>query len=420
MHITLLTGEYPPQPGGVGDYTYRLALSLIQRNYRVSVITLQHGQWVIYDAHQSPNDLLSDRYYLPKSYFPAHWDWHCWTAVVAALDRLRPDIVHIQYQTGAYTMHPAINLLPWRLHGLSRRPGIIVTFHDTLEPYLFPKAGPLRTYVTHRLANDADHVIVTNGDDATRLTVPSTLIGRLCPWSYRDAGPLPTIIPIGSNIPVAPPVGYDRQTWRRQLGIRPDESLVVYFGLLSRSKGVDLLLDALAALERQPASIPQIRLLLIGGAATNPRDQAYAQEIMAQIQRLALQDQVILTGHVDESTVSAHLLAADCAVLPFRDGASFRRGSLLAALAHGVPVITTIPTTPISSELPPLQHRINIMLVPPVDSAALAAALQQMLLDQQLQIRLGAAARTLAAQFSWTEIGQRHDLLYRQIVASHS
>lgn len=420
MHLTLLTGEYPPQPGGVGDYTHRLALTLIQRDYRVSVITLQHGQWAIYDAHQPPNDLFPDRYHLPAQYSPAHWDWHCWAAVITALDRLRPDVVHIQYQTGAYTMHPAINLLPWRLRGLGRRPGIIVTFHDTLEPYLFPKAGPLRTYVTHRLADDADHVIVTNADDAMRLAVLSTLVGRLCPWSDGGVAPTPTIIPIGSNIPVAPPVGYDRQSWRQQLGIRPDEALIAYFGLLSHSKGVDLLLDALAALQQQPVPIPQIRLLLIGGAATNPRDQAYAQEIMARIQRLALQDQVILTGHVDETTVSAHLLAADCAVLPFRDGASFRRGSLLAALAHGLPVITTHPTTPITGELPSLMHLINVLLIPSANSAALGSALQQLLIDRQLQVRLGTAARALAARFSWAEIGQYHDLIYRQVVTSHS
>ncbi len=420
MHLTLLTAEYPPQPGGVGDYTHRLALTLIQQGYRVSVMTLQHRQWVIYDVCPPSNALRPDRYHLPVQYSPAHWDWHCWAAVMMALDRLRPDVVHIQYQTGAYSMHPAINLLPWRLRRLGRRPAIIVTFHDTLEPYLFPKAGPLRTYITRRLAYDADHVIVTNADDATRLTVSSTLIGRRCRRSHGDGVPPPTIIPIGSNIPVAPPVGYDRQTWRQQLGLRPDESLVAYFGLLSRSKGVDLLLDALAALQQQPVPLPQIRLLLIGGAATNPRDQAYAQEIMARIQRLALQDHVILTGHVDETTVSAHLLAADCAVLPFRDGASFRRGSLLAALAHGLPIITTIPTTPTSDEQPSLMHLINVLLVPPANSAALGAALQQILLDQQLQVRLGAAARALAAQFSWAEIGQRHDLIYRQLVASHS
>lgn len=420
MHITLLTGEYPPQPGGVGDYTHRLALTLIQQDYRVSVVSLQYGQWVIYTVHQSPDDLLDAPHHLSTQGVPADWGWRCWTAVIAALDQLRPDLVHIQYQTGAYAMHPAINLLPWRLRGLDRRPGVIVTFHDTLEPYLFPKAGPLRRYVTRRLADDADHVIVTNAEDAARLTGASMLARQLCPWQRRRAARTPTLIPIGSNIPVAPPVGYDRQCWRQQLGIRPDESLVAYFGLLSRSKGVDLLLDALVTLQQPLVSLPPIRLLLIGGAATSVRDQAYAQEIMARIQRFALQDQIIVTGHVDEATVSAHLLAADCAVLPFRDGASFRRGSLLAALAHGLPVITTIPAMSTGGELPSLRHLINVLLVPPGDHAALASALQQVLLDRHLRVRLGAAARALAAHFSWTAIGQRHDQVYRQILALHS
>ena len=43
--------------------------------------------------------------------------------------------------------------------------GSCTTFHDLRPPYLFPKAGPLRDYVTHRLARASDAVIGTNGSD---------------------------------------------------------------------------------------------------------------------------------------------------------------------------------------------------------------------------------------------------------------
>ena len=39
--------------------------------------------------------------------------------------------------------------------------------------------------------------------------------------------------------------------------------------------------------------------------------------------------------------MTANLLAADCAVLPYREGASLRHGSLMAALAHGLPIVST-------------------------------------------------------------------------------
>ncbi len=151
----------------------------------------------------------------------------------------------------------------------------------------------------------------------------------------------PTLIPIGSNIAIAPPPGYERGSWRERLGIAADEVLITYFGLISHSKGVHMLLDAL---EQLP---PGFRLLVVGGAATQPQDRAYAAQIERQIDERSLRARVIITGHCDEATVSAHLLAADLAALPFTDGASFRRGSLLAVLAHGVPTVTTtdVPTT---------------------------------------------------------------------------
>src|SRR4029450_12106477 len=97
------------------------------------------------------------------------WGWRIGRDVRMALRHRRPDILHIQYQTGAYGMHPAINFLPWRLRRLPRRPAIVVTAHDLLPPYLFPKAGPLRDWVTRRLLADADAVVVTNQDDLSEV-----------------------------------------------------------------------------------------------------------------------------------------------------------------------------------------------------------------------------------------------------------
>jgi glycosyltransferase involved in cell wall biosynthesis len=328
------------------------------------------------------------------------WGWQCWRDTIAALHRLRPHVLHIQYQTGAYAMHPAINLLPWRLRGLPGSPPCVVTFHDVLEPYLFPKAGYLRRWVTLRLARDARRVIVTNDADAASLHPPA-----------------PAVIPIGSNIPVAPPPGYQREEWRARLGVQRGDMLVAYFGLLSRSKGVDVLLQAIHHLhlcQHKPGT--RFRLLIIGGTATAPQDRAYAAEVMQQLERLHLREHTIITGHVDEATVSAHLLAADCVALPFRTGASFRSGSLLAALSHGAAVVTTHPPYPIHSEtLPSLLHGQHALLVPPEDMGALAEALQRLASDASLQGRLGTEAQNIGARFEWDAIARMHEEEYRRL-----
>ncbi|HMQ29315.1 MAG TPA: glycosyltransferase family 4 protein [Chloroflexaceae bacterium] len=383
LKLCLLTGEYPPEPGGVGAYTGCLAEALRARGHEADVLTIQGGALVRYGADGRAEAL---------SRAGLDWSPRCWPPLIVALDALRPAWLHIQYQTGAYAMRPGVNLLPWRLRGLRGRPRVAVTFHDLLVPYLFPKAGPLRRWANLRLARDSDAVVATNAADAERLRRITAHASQLTPQ----------IIPIGSNIPVAPPPGYDRGAWRAGLGVAPAELLVAYFGLLSPSKGADVLVEALARLE-----LPW-RLLLVGGAATAPQDVAHAHAVRARLAELGLDGRVVATGHVPDAEVSAHLLAADCAALPFRDGASFRRGSLLAALAHGCPVISTAPAdADTAARLAPAA-----LLAPPGDAPALATALGRLAADPALAAALATAGRALAAQFSWDAIAAQHERLY--------
>jgi glycosyltransferase involved in cell wall biosynthesis len=384
LKIVLLTGEYPPQPGGVGDYTRCLGDALRARGHELAVLTIQGGALVCYGAG---GQVLPLRPSAPGR----DWSFRAWPVLIEALEALRPSWVHIQYQTGAYAMRPGVNLLPWRLRRRAERPRLAVTFHDLLVPYLFPKAGPLRPWVNGRLANDADAVVATNPADLASLRA----------LLRRDAPP-PQLIPIGSNIPVAPPPGFDRAAWRAGLGVAPGELLVAYFGLLSPSKGADVLAEALAGLARP------WRLLLIGGAATAPQDLAHAEAVRARIAALGITERVISTGHVEEREVSAHLLAADCAALPYSDGASYRRGSLLAALAHGCPVVTTTPADRATAD----ELAGCALLVPPGQPRALAAAVARIAAEPTLGPALADAGRSVAARFSWDAIAAQHEALY--------
>ena len=409
LHVALLSAEYPPAPGGVGDYTRRLGQALAARGLRASVLTLRGARLCVLDPAQDERPPVTVAQGIPG------WGWASWRGVVAALEAIRPDVLHIQYQTGAYGMHPAVNFLPWRLRGVQRaaggRPLVAVTAHDLLPPYLFPKAGALRAWVTRRLLTDAGAAVVTNEHDY------ATAMG----WSVRAA-----LIPIGSNIAVDPPPGYARDTWRARLGLGRGELLVAYFGLISRTKGLDVLLDALA---RLPA---HVRLVVVGGEALASQDREYAAGVLRRIADGPLAGRVHVTGHCDEREVSAHLLAADVAALPFSDGASFRRGSLLAALAHGLPTVTTLNAAgtrkaeqqPGMARLTPAQRSafglqrledgVSALLAPPGDGAALAAAIGRLAVDEGLRTRLAAGGRAVAAQFGWDAIAARHIELYQE------
>jgi polysaccharide biosynthesis protein PslF len=329
MRIVLLSAEYPPTPGGVGDYTQALAITLAAYGEDVEIWTIRNGMVC------SLNPRTPDQLGMPIA--PASWGWDSWGAIRAGLRREMPDIFHIQYQTGAYAMHPAINLLPSRLRLDRECPQLVVTAHDLLLPYLFPKAGPFRNWMMQRLFDASDAAIVTNSEDLLATTgVP--LPGTSPAPRYHGRLQQPAhLIPIGSNITPMLPADYDRRAWRQTLGITAETTLIAYFGLISPSKGLDTLLDSLETLPQH------ITLLVIGGDSPAPQDRAHAEALRERIASGSLKGRVLITGHCPAHEVSAHLVAADLAALPFTDGASFRRGSLLAAMAHGLPVITTEP-----------------------------------------------------------------------------
>src|SRR6187200_3079902 len=109
MIVALLSAEYPPQPGGVGDYTHRLGQALGERGQHVLVFTIDDSRFWVHDLQQQDKNRKS-KIVNPKS----NWGWRIGRDIRAALSQAQPDILHIQYQTGAYGMHPAINFVPWQ------------------------------------------------------------------------------------------------------------------------------------------------------------------------------------------------------------------------------------------------------------------------------------------------------------------
>lgn len=392
MKINLIAGEFPPMQGGVGDFTRELARALAAQGHAVHVLT---------SRSQAEQDDASEPYIIHRTV--PDWGWRCWPAVGRWIADHRPDVVNLQYQAAAYAMRPAIHLLPWRLRRSSIRPAVVVTYHDLKVPYLFPKAGPLRWQAVLALARWADAAIVTNEEDHLTLGSHSSLAQAMA------------LIPIGSNIAVQPPAGYDRAAWRERYGVTPGDLLLAYFGFLNQSKGGETLVRALYKLvaDPPPAVTGRTHLLLVGGqvGSSDPTNVAYLRHIETLVAQLGLKDRVHRSGYTPPEQVSANLLAADVCVLPYRDGASFRRGSFMAALAHSRPIVSTRPQVP----LPELRHGENVLLVPPDDADALAAAVARLAADPALRQRLGNGAGELARQFTWERIAARTADLFVQL-----
>jgi glycosyltransferase involved in cell wall biosynthesis len=380
VRVGFVVGEYPPMQGGVGAFTREVALAMAALGHEVFIHTRRAA------AAEHPGINVAAQ-------VGRKWGWGALRQACAWARDTRPDIINLQFQTAAYDMHPAVHCLP---RAVAACP-LVVTFHDLRVPYLFPKAGPIRELSLRWLASSADAVIATERADE------QTLIER---WG------LPRVrwIPIGSNVRAEPPPGYRRDAHRAGLGLDPDGLLISYFGFLNESKGGLVLVEALARLVAD--GLPA-HLVMIGGraGASDPTNLEYGRRVDQTIARHGLGARIHWTGFVDDPAVSANFLASDITALPYLDGVSLRRGTLMAALAHGRAIVTTHPVYP-TPELDDV-----LVTVPPGDPAALADALAELWHNPARRLALQSAAAGAAQLFTWESIARRTLDLYQELIA---
>ncbi len=157
---------------------------------------------------------------------------------------------------------------------------------------------------------------------------------------------------------------------------------------LVEKKGIDVLIDAVALLTTEH---PHLVVEIIGGG---PLDET----LKARAKAAGVDEVIRFLGPQLSDVVDEAYQRCAMVVLPCRVAANGDRDGMptviLEAMAHGLPVIST-NVVGISEAVK--QGRTGL-LVPPDDSVALAAAIDELLQDAELRIRLGAAGRALVSR----------------------
>jgi glycosyltransferase involved in cell wall biosynthesis len=154
------------------------------------------------------------------------------------------------------------------------------------------------------------------------------------------------------------------------------EITVLFLGLLGKRKGIFDLLKAFAQAHRQ---IPSLRLL-VGGNGQVEEAKRIAED-------LGIVASVEFLGWVDEARRLEMLMKADIFALP-----SYNEGlpmSVLEAMAHGIPVITT----PVGGIPEVIIDGVHGRLVAPGDITAIETALLEFAGQPELRRRIGEAGR---------------------------
>lgn len=185
--------------------------------------------------------------------------------------------------------------------------------------------------------------------------------------------------------------------WRARLGLDARARVIGSVGALSREKGYDVLVAALARLDD-----PLAHLVLVGDGPERPPLRSLAGE-------LGVGGRVHLPGY-DDSPLEA---AAGFDVYAQPSRAEGLGTAALDALALGLPVAASA----VGGLAELIEPGVSGLLVPPGDPAALAAALRRLLDDSALRAALAAGAHRRAAAFTADAMVEGTLAVYRELAA---
>jgi glycosyltransferase involved in cell wall biosynthesis len=185
-------------------------------------------------------------------------------------------------------------------------------------------------------------------------------------------------LPVPSTIPVIDdPEGVARI---RAQYASPGVSLIGHFGAYDRYMS-ELMLELLPLLLTKQDGLS---VILLGRGGKELREQLI-------LRHPELSHRLYATGMLAAENISRHISACDVMLQPYQDGVSGRRTSVMTALSHGVPVVTTIGRT---TEKCWVESQ-AVKLTKVGDVGRMVDMAMELLADGRERSRLGATGRVL-------------------------
>ncbi|MFQ5350273.1 MAG: glycosyltransferase family 4 protein [Thermoanaerobaculia bacterium] len=381
MRILIVTNTYPPADiSGVGTLVFELARQLDATGHAVRVLVRRAAE----------NDELAEPVPGAKLLFPLR----AAARFVALARRQQLEVVHLHESDGVLvalavrlarlfgcragsarvvaTLQVSYRRERWAVRRL-RVDGRIIARPTAGERLFAWLRAPLLSIAGRLTASLADAVVAPSRVTAGELESD---------YGCRVAAVIANgITPLA--LPPAPPAGP---------GVE-----VLYAGRLRTRKAVAVLVEAFARVHQRA---PGARLRLLGDGEQRPA-------LEEQVRRLELSDVVRFEGAVPHGRMPELYAAADIFCLP-----SLYEGfplAILEAMAAGLPVVATR----VAGNPEAVDDGVHGRLVEAEDAAGLAAALLDLIADEESRHRMGRQARQrIEEEFSIERIGAAYRELW--------
>ena len=372
MRVAVVT-TYPPRPCGIGMFSHDLRDAILEadRSTAVDIVSVVHdpgqvsGAEVVATIRQ---DVRSD-----------------YAAVAADLTARGTEVVLVEHEYGIFGGEAGEFVLS--LAEELEQP-MVVTLHTVLSAPSVRQAEALRA-LCHRAT-----LVTVFTETARRMVVEARIVPpervRVLPHGApqvlvdASAGP-----PSSDHLPR---VALERLEGRRVLST---------FGLISAGKGIELAISALPAVV---AAHPDVLYLVAG--QTHPEvvkaeGERYRLGLERLVRELDLMPYVhFLDRFFTETELAALLSSTDLYLTPYRSREQIVSGALTFAVAAGCPVVST-----------PYYYAEDLLssgagtLVPFDDSAAMSAAVLDLLDHPDKLEQTRTEARRVGAALAWPRVG---------------
>ena len=362
MRVTMLNKYYPPHLGGIEYHLRDLATELAARGHEVRALVANEGRATVRETVDGVSVTRLGRAFAYAS-----------TPVVPGMSRAiaaeaaradAPDVFHLHFP------YPwgEVSWLRSGVSGSTAGAVTVLTYHSDIvrqkamlalyEPFL------------RRLLDRVDLVIASSPNMVEH-----------SPYLSRVADKC-RVVPFGIHVERFAPTP-EREVRATELRAGHDRPVVLFVGRLVYYKGVEVLVRAMARVDAD--------LVLIGRGPLRADLESLASS-------LGIGHRVRFVEPVGDDDLAAWYRAADVFCLPSVARSEAFGLVQLEAHASGTPVVSTELTTgvPFVNE-----NGVSGLTVPPHDVEALAEALDALVRDDSLRLRLGAqAAERARREFS--------------------
>lgn len=336
--------------------------------------------------------VLTDRDHDVDESAPFLWplkqgDREAYRKMAAKINRSDVDVVSLQHEFGIFGGEAGKYILDF-VHEIKKP--LVTTFHTVFERPVEPYAS-----IQREIATKSDKIIVMNRKGRHFLSRSFNI----------DANNI-VYLPHGTPEPET----MHRQTYRNKFGWS-ERKVMMTFGLLSRGKGIEMILNLMPQVVDQ---IPNVLYAIVG--QTHPEvkkkeGEQYRQQLQHQIRASGLEEHVVmLDEYVPEQDLIQRITACDLYITPYPGMEQITSGTLAYAVGLGKPVLST-PYVYARD----LLSRYDELLIPFEDQHSWQTKIVELLAEDDVRAKWEKRMVDIGKNMQWKEVGKLHLQLFSEV-----